>query len=570
MIIKPLDRTSADLLAGGFYKIPRFQRPYSWDKENVDDFWTDAIASDDKDYFIGSFVIYREHENADAFMVVDGQQRLTTITLLLAAIRNALHNLGDTGLAAAVQKLIERDDINNQRRFVLLTETSYPYLQEHIQKYGPPQLPKNVGREEEALELAFLHLNARVEAELRAIEADSAIPQTKKTQEKSKRLVQLRDNALRLQVIVVELQGEDEAYQIFETLNTRGKDLGIADLVKNLFTRLLKPTNKGVDVAKDKWHSILESFDKSAAGLDVNAFIYHSWLSRFSYTGKDKLFRAIRGHVKKANAGAFLDELVKDSHLYRQILEPSSWAWSKQEVDLAASLRALTVFRVLQPVPMVIAILRGYRSKVITLKQAKGILRKMEDFHVQFTAVTAQRTGGGTARMYASSAEALTHASTTGARAAALNDFKTKMHNRRPTRAAFEAGFQQISFFSGNTKDKSLVQYLLQRLDQHQRSGPPLDYAQMTIEHIAPENPAAGMPVVPSTHVGKLGNLILLDQTFNNKAANKDFASKRLTYKSAKTPLDTTLKSATQWTEAEIDARTAALAQLAYDHVFTI
>jgi uncharacterized protein with ParB-like and HNH nuclease domain len=85
MIIKPLDRTTKDLLEGGFYKIPRFQRPYSWNKENVDDFWTDAIASEEKDYFTGSFVIYREHQNADAFMIVDGQQRLTTIPKLTSA-----------------------------------------------------------------------------------------------------------------------------------------------------------------------------------------------------------------------------------------------------------------------------------------------------------------------------------------------------------------------------------------------------------------------------------------------------------------------------------------------------
>lgn len=570
MIIKPLDRTIKDLLEGGFYKIPRFQRPYSWDKENVDDLWTDAIASEEKDYFIGSFVIYREHQNADAFMVVDGQQRLTTITLLLAAIRNVFHALSDSGLATAVQKLIEREDINNQRRFVLLTETSYPYLQEHIQKYGPAQLPKNVGREEEALELAFLHLSSRVDEILKQIDADSTVPNSKKLAEKIKRLVELRNNALRLQLIVVELQSEDEAYLIFETLNTRGKDLGIADLVKNLVTRLMKPSNKGVDVAKDKWNLILEGFDKSAADLDVNAFIYHSWLSRFPYTGKEKLFRVIRSQIKKNNIASFLDDLVKDAQLYRQILEPSSWKWSKQELQVSTSLRALTIFRVLQPVPMVLAILRSYRDGHLSLKQTKSILRKMEDFHVQFTAVTAQRTGGGTARMYASSAEALTAATTPGWRASALDDFRTKMQQRIPKYAEFEANFHEIAFFSGNTKDKALVQYLLQRLDMYQRSGPPLDYAQMTIEHIAPENPAAGAPVVPPTRLGKLGNLLLLDQAFNDKVANKAFAAKRDAYKTAKVPLDAAIKGAKHWTDIDIDNRTAYLAKLAYEKVFAL
>jgi uncharacterized protein with ParB-like and HNH nuclease domain len=60
-------------------------------------------------------------------MVVDGQQRVTTLTLLLAAVRNALDHLGAKNLATGIQKLIERPDINNDVRFVLQTETSYPY-----------------------------------------------------------------------------------------------------------------------------------------------------------------------------------------------------------------------------------------------------------------------------------------------------------------------------------------------------------------------------------------------------------------------------------------------------------
>jgi uncharacterized protein with ParB-like and HNH nuclease domain len=77
-----------DILGSHFFKIPRFQRPYSWDRENVEDFWTDALESPEEDYFIGSMVVYKEAENM--FGVVDGQQRLTTITMLLCALRNML------------------------------------------------------------------------------------------------------------------------------------------------------------------------------------------------------------------------------------------------------------------------------------------------------------------------------------------------------------------------------------------------------------------------------------------------------------------------------------------------
>src|SRR6266496_1273530 len=158
MQIKPVDRTISQLLESGFYKIPRFQRPYSWDKENVDDLWSDAIANEDPDYFIGSFVLFKEKEHGNVYMVVDGQQRLTTLTLLLASVRNALDKLQLPNLAAGIQKLIEREDINNERRFVLQTETSYPFLQEHIQKHGAPEAKKPASGEQEALELAFDYL----------------------------------------------------------------------------------------------------------------------------------------------------------------------------------------------------------------------------------------------------------------------------------------------------------------------------------------------------------------------------------------------------------------------------
>ncbi len=197
MQIKPVDRTISQLLESGFYRIPRFQRPYSWDKENVDDLWTDAIANDDPDYFIGSFVLFRAKDHSSTYMVVDGQQRLTTLTLLLAGVRNALDQLGLASLAKGIQKLIEREDINNEKQFVLQTETSYPFLQEYIQKYGVPQAKKPSGGEQEALELAFDHLTAKIAAVLTVVDDDPTIALGRKIHEKQKKLLKIRDNALR-------------------------------------------------------------------------------------------------------------------------------------------------------------------------------------------------------------------------------------------------------------------------------------------------------------------------------------------------------------------------------------
>jgi uncharacterized protein with ParB-like and HNH nuclease domain len=124
------------MLTAGYYLIPRFQRPYSWDRENTQEFWDDIVRDAPPDYFIGSMVVYKE--GSQRFGVVDGQQRLTTITILLCVLRNTLADLGHRDLAEGIHNLVERRNIDNKPEFVVATESSYPFFQDHIQKWGKP------------------------------------------------------------------------------------------------------------------------------------------------------------------------------------------------------------------------------------------------------------------------------------------------------------------------------------------------------------------------------------------------------------------------------------------------
>ncbi len=543
MDIKPIDQTVKNLLEAGFYRIPRFQRPYSWDQENVEEFWGDTIVAEDEDYFIGSFVVFRARGVPDLHYVVDGQQRLTTITLLLASMREALRNVGFESLAKGVQKLIEREDINNDLRYVLQSETPYPYLQEYIQKYGPPEVPASNGGEEEALAKAYEYLTKCVSDALASIQTDPTIAQEKKKEKQKEKLLSIRDKLLRLQLIVIQLDNEDDAYLIFETLNTRGKDLTVSDLIKNHLTRLIKPTNRGVDTARDRWKSILGTLEGSAANISVNTFLHHSWLSRRPYTTVKKLFKEIRRAVTKTEAQEFLDTLVRDAELYRQILEPLSCNWRKEEKPLVDALQALILFRVVQPVPMTLSILRAYREGDLSLSQAKKVLCSMENFHVQFTAVTAQRTGGGTALMYALAARSLLEAPDKNARARVLREFTGKLQQRVPSYQEFEANFREIVYLEHQTKQRPLVQYLLRRFDTYFNTGSVPNYEGMTIEHIAPQRPPSSSGT-PNECAGMLGNLILVPQKMNEKLANLPFEKKRAMLEKRKVTLDSTLKDA--------------------------
>ena len=343
---------------------------------------------------------------------------------------------------------------------MLQSETPYPFLQEYIQKFGAPELEATLGNEEEALKSAYEFTREQVDRVLESVDVDTSVSQDKKAEVKKRRLTSIRDKLLRLQLILIQLNSEDEAYIIFETLNTRGKDLAVSDLVKNHLTRLMKPKNRGVDVARQKWQDILEHFEEASTDIDVNSFLHHAWLSREPYLPQKKMFKQIKKVVTKPTAPAFLDNLHSDSRLYRRVVDPDSHKWKRDQRPLAASLRAINLFRVVQPVPMLLSVMRAYEDDRLALKQIRQLLRSLESFHFQFSAVTAQRTGGGTGLMFALGARELEATKTKNQADKVLKGFTEKLRERLPSYAAFEAGFAEIHYTEDNSKQRQLVRYL--------------------------------------------------------------------------------------------------------------
>lgn len=283
MVISSIDRDISEILSSGFYKIPRFQRPYSWSRENIDDFWNDVVVDSDGDYFIGSMVVYQIEKGV--FGVVDGQQRLTTITIMLGALRDAFDAIGETELARGTQGLIEKNDINNESKFILITESSYPFFHEKIQKFGDPEEEFQVlKKEENNIESAFRIINDKIYSELKSINDSVVIKEDGKHDKKISFLKTVRDKILGLKLIYIFLTNQNDAYLIFETLNTRGKDLRVSDLVKSHLVKLLPKRNADVDLSKDKWTQILEVIEGSDEDLSIDTFLLHFWLSKYEYT----------------------------------------------------------------------------------------------------------------------------------------------------------------------------------------------------------------------------------------------------------------------------------------------
>jgi uncharacterized protein with ParB-like and HNH nuclease domain len=296
MKIESHDRTVEALLNSAYFKVPRFQRAYSWERGEVEDFWNDTIADAEGEYFIGSIVLFAH--SPGTLGIVDGQQRLTTITMVLAALRDALADEGFDGLAKALHRLIERPDINDNNQFVLQTETSYPYLQQRIQSFNKEDEEIEAGDEEKRLELAFGLLKDWIAKSVEAVRADPALSDEKKRAQIRSKLMSFRDRILGLKTIMVSLESEDDAYVIFETLNTRGRDLTVSDLVRTHITRLLPQANKNVDRSKERFNAVVAAFEASREDLSVNSFLHHYWLSKYEYTTEKKLYRALKRTIK--------------------------------------------------------------------------------------------------------------------------------------------------------------------------------------------------------------------------------------------------------------------------------
>ena len=219
MKIESKDTDVESLLDGSYFNIPRFQRPYSWDDDNIIEFWNDVVVNKSPEYFIGSMVVFKKAKQQ--FGVVDGQQRLTTITILLCVIRDYFLQLQCNDYAEGIHQLIERKDRSNKNEYVLKTETSFPYFQEHIQKFKEePDVEVQIKDEEKNLENTHTSFKKLVGSILDAVDQDASIAEEEKHSLKASKLIELRNSVLNLNLIFVTLDNEDDAYLIFETLNT--------------------------------------------------------------------------------------------------------------------------------------------------------------------------------------------------------------------------------------------------------------------------------------------------------------------------------------------------------------
>ena len=393
-----------------------------------------------------------------------------------------------------------------------------------------------------------------------------------KTSARVQRLKSLRDQILSLTVIWVPLDAEDDAYEIFETLNARGKDLELSDRLKNFFLSHLRAQNANVDDYRDRWNAIRSKFSGEPSHRDINRFILHWWLSKSDYVAERKAFRAIKLAVHRRQTPDVFVEFEEDANLYRAAVDTSSRRWTLEQQPLRDSLDGLRVMRIAQPMPFVLSLLRAWSRRQLKIAHVRKALQAIESFHFKANAIATKSSSGGISEMYASHARQLYRAATPRDRRECIGDLMQKLKDRSPPFEEFREGFRERLYLTNQvSRDKDLVRYVLARMDTAHAQAQdvsPADHTKYTIEHIAPQTRITD-PADPG-RIGSIGNLLFVTTDLNSDMDSKPFADKKAALRRHRSTYDIgdILRTKT-WGKKQIETRTDRLAKIAYDDVWT-
>jgi hypothetical protein len=303
--------------------VPPYQRSYAWGAEHVEAFWWDlrsALEATHPDYFLGT-IVYTASNGATA-TVIDGQQRLATTTMLFTAIRDEFLRRGDGYRAAVVEgDYIASRELRSAELTprVRLNKEDDAFFREWVLAHPDdrPDPPADLSASNRRLKDALQLLTKLLDEQLAAAGptwSDTLV-----------RWIDLLEYQAR--VIAVEVSDEADAFLIFETLNDRGLDLTVADLLKNYLFGLSRDDVSRVQAA---WLSVLEALETSATEETLTIFLRHYWSSLYGATRERELYARLKQRIRtRAAAVAFTEALNEAAPYYAGLLSSSHPIWEQ-------------------------------------------------------------------------------------------------------------------------------------------------------------------------------------------------------------------------------------------------
>lgn len=545
-------QTIGRLLREGNLKIPLSQRSYRWETEHVSELFRDmydSIEANRDEYFVGSIVgIVSE----GGILIYDGQQRLSTTMILIAAIRDYFFHNADTKTSNLVQSesLISEDRESHgfTAHFTLNSEDNIFFHNavlmapdDDARKNAKP-LRESHRRILKAQKIAADFVTSRV--------TDLSTAQASKNLHRWLNFI--RDS---LRVIWVQVQDERTAFTIFETMNDRGLRLSAADLLKN---RLYGIGDNRKDEIIQKWQAMTATIETiEGESENVVEYVRCYWITRKGQTRTKDLYDEIKNEAtnptKAVNLASDLEAAAQD---YAAILLSSHEKLASRGPEIRTRIEVLRQLGVTQVRPLLLAAFRKFSTKEFDL---------LLDACVSWSVRTLLAgVPSGTLEGYYSPNAALITKGTLKTAA----DVKKEMTKVIPDDAKFKT-----AVCAANVSKGGLARYYLRALQRCEDNEPEPQYipnpgVEITLEHILPSNPKPGewghfSSDDQKVFVNRLGNQALLTGKVNSKIGNFPYAVKKPALKGSEYSLTREASEHTSWGIAEINARQQKLADLA-------
>ncbi len=542
---------------GKIYKVPTFQRDYSWSEDNWEDLWNDIInVSDSKDsHYMGSIVLQNDGKDS-IFWIIDGQQRFTTLTILALAIIKEIKNLSNDGIekenneervALLIKDYIgQKDSVSLKYSSKLfLNENNDGFFQTRLVNFRDPVNYNKLNHSEKLLWNAYEFFLAKL---------DSRFTKPKN----GEKLADFLNGVIGKSLLFIQITVEDEvnAYTVFETLNSRGVELTSTDLLKNYLFSLVAKSPSDLKLVKSQWKKIIEII-----GLkEFPIFLRHYLNGRRKLISKEYLFKAIK-QLLASDSDVFdlLDNLENAAYFYVALSNPNDDFW-KGDKDVINSISALKLFRVTQNKPLLIVAFEKFGVN----NNFKKLLRSIVTISFRYN-VIGKLQANEMDKVYNKASIKLFNNQDVNINSV-LSDLKDIYIQDDSFRSLFELKILNTN----NSSNKKLVRYILYNLEAQWIGGSSFDFSNDsgTIEHILPENLNNDWDENFSEddharNLYKLGNMTLLETKKNNKeAANKAFNTKLSVYQSSKYAITNSLDFQ-EWNVNAIKSRQAKQAKVA-------
>lgn len=511
--------TFRQLMGNGLsYCVPPFQRDYSWGADEWDDLWQDIVGLFGEDPEPAHYMGYLVLQSSDnrVFDIIDGQQRMTTLSLLMLAAVSHLTDLAvpddpDDPQYQRAQQL--RHNYIGYLDPVSLVARSKLTLNRHddgfYQNYLVPleRLPqRGLNASEHLLRRAFTFFKERVK---------------ERSQDDGEAVARFVDVAVdKLFFTVITVTDELNAFKVFETLNARGVRLSATDLLKNYLFSVISRGGlheSELKTLENRWEDIVGLLGSESFPEFLRVF----WNSRNRLVRRTYLFKTIRDAINdRGKAFALIRDMDRYARVYTALRSPEDSLWTEKERD---NLAQLQMFSVRQPLAVLMAVYDRFAE------DDRGgfgrFLRAIAVVSFRYNVICGRQSN---------EQEVVYNQIACGISEGRIDSIVAAIAALRPVYPGdgeFRTAFSNKTLRTSSSRNKKIARFILFRLEEY-LSGNRFDFesAKYSIEHVLPENPDDGWKAFDdrqreaSTY--RLGNMTLLEAAPNRRIGNARFPEK--------------------------------------------